>query len=129
MSGPTPTEVVGLTDAIDISAGEEHVCARRASGPVVCWGDDYLGDLGDMGAENDSATFLVVAGENHDAQLVSLGDDTCVLRGDDSVGCWGLNTANQIGTGDGKTYFGSQTVLGVPALVQLGARCGIDSNH
>ncbi|MBC7172341.1 MAG: hypothetical protein H5U40_07950, partial [Polyangiaceae bacterium] len=33
--------VRGLDDAIDVVAGEDHFCVRRAEGAVVCWGDHY----------------------------------------------------------------------------------------
>src|SRR5690606_38374124 len=35
----TPTRVVGIDDAVDISAGRRTACAVRADGSIVCWGD------------------------------------------------------------------------------------------
>ncbi len=43
----TPVVVSGLADAVDLSAGWGHACARRASGAVVCWGLNVYGQLGD----------------------------------------------------------------------------------
>jgi hypothetical protein len=40
-------EVTGITDAVQISAGRDHVCVVRASGGVSCWGDNGYGQLGD----------------------------------------------------------------------------------
>ncbi len=40
-------EVTGLVDVVQISVGYRHACALRASGDVVCWGDNSHGQLGD----------------------------------------------------------------------------------
>jgi alpha-tubulin suppressor-like RCC1 family protein len=50
MGRRTPVNVVGLTDGLRITAGDVHSCALRGTGPtgrVVCWGDRFLGQLGD----------------------------------------------------------------------------------
>lgn len=39
--------VEGLQDAIAIAVGEDHCCALRSSGAVVCWGSNTQGALGD----------------------------------------------------------------------------------
>jgi cysteine-rich repeat protein len=38
--------VLGITNAMNIAAGESHVCAALADGSVKCWGGDALGQLG-----------------------------------------------------------------------------------
>ncbi len=43
----SPVEVPGLADAIDIAAGASHACALRATGAILCWGSNVLGQLGD----------------------------------------------------------------------------------
>ncbi len=42
-----PEAVAGLTDAVEITAGGSHNCARRTSNAVVCWGLNDVGQLGD----------------------------------------------------------------------------------
>src|SRR5687768_5774636 len=42
-----PVAVIGLTDAVEISAGGFSVCARRTSGRISCWGNNAMGQLGD----------------------------------------------------------------------------------
>ena len=43
---PTPVAVTGLTDASQTSAGADHTCVVKADTTVVCWGSNYLTQLG-----------------------------------------------------------------------------------
>src|SRR5262245_15606000 len=42
-----PSLVVNLTDAIQLGAGDSHVCAVKANGKIMCWGANGFGQLGD----------------------------------------------------------------------------------
>ncbi len=42
----TPVDVKNLADAVQLAPGEEHVCALRKNGSVVCWGINSYGQLG-----------------------------------------------------------------------------------
>jgi alpha-tubulin suppressor-like RCC1 family protein len=42
----TPRAVLGLSDALNVWAGNAYVCARRRNGQVVCWGNNSGGQLG-----------------------------------------------------------------------------------
>lgn len=43
----TPVDVLGLSDATGIAAGEMHVCGVSSSSGVFCWGTNTRGELGD----------------------------------------------------------------------------------
>lgn len=43
---PRPVPVVGLSGAVQISAGLAHTCARLADGAIRCWGRNDVGQLG-----------------------------------------------------------------------------------
>jgi alpha-tubulin suppressor-like RCC1 family protein len=42
-----PTQIPGITDAVDLSVGTSHACVVRAGGQVLCWGANSGGQLGD----------------------------------------------------------------------------------
>lgn len=41
-----PARVVGLDDAVEIQAYDDHACARTAAGRAFCWGEGNAGQLG-----------------------------------------------------------------------------------
>ncbi len=45
----TPQKVTGITTAVAVSPGSQHVCAVLAAGTVSCWGADWRGQLGNGG--------------------------------------------------------------------------------
>jgi alpha-tubulin suppressor-like RCC1 family protein len=99
-ANPSPVTVVGITDAVAVSAGTSHTCAVRATGAVVCWGSDVSGALGDgtIAAPANRATPAAVPGISS-ATAVSAGvDHTCVADGG-AVRCWGSDAFHQLGAG------------------------------
>ncbi len=83
----------------DVSLGAAHSCALLESGQVQCWGAAGAGRLGD-GTLKGAVSSPVVAGDpNLEATLVAAGGGhTCVVDGrDNSVWCWGDNSARQLG--------------------------------
>jgi alpha-tubulin suppressor-like RCC1 family protein len=89
--------VLDLTDAIDITAGDKHACALRASGAAVCWGENAEGQLGD-GTRDPHASPVDVLGGPYDD--LAAGDlHTCARRLDGHVDCWGSGERGALGNG------------------------------
>lgn len=110
----TPTTVAGLSDVVEVSAGNALTCARRATGEVVCWGENQYGQIGDgtttrrpsptpvMGLTNATA---IAAGQTH----------ACALRSGGQVVCWGQNNFGQLGDGSMADRSTAVAVVGLSA--------------
>ena len=81
--------VGGLADAVDLSAGLNHLCAVTAGGEVRCWGAGGAGQLG-RGSTDDAAAPVAVLGLPAAARRVWCGGDACcaTVVGDRLL-CWG----------------------------------------
>ncbi|MBU5682639.1 MAG: hypothetical protein KQA34_02935, partial [Candidatus Aenigmarchaeota archaeon] len=51
---PSPVPVQGINNAIAIAAGGAHTCALLSNGSIMCWGNNYYGQLGDGTIEHRS---------------------------------------------------------------------------
>lgn len=95
-----PTQVWGnRTDWTAVSAANGHVCARRASGRLFCWGYNSEGQVGD-GSEETKPLPTQVAGNRTDWVLIDTGgESTCARRSNGRLFCWGYNGDGQVGDG------------------------------
>ena len=130
---PPITDPEDLTDAVEVSAGGSHSCARLGSGRVRCWGANSSGQLGD--GTTTSRAYAVTADRDADEPeedesdfhfdpldkvfaVAAGGSHSCALRNPDAtpideVWCWGAN-------GDGQLGDGSTTPRDVPVKATLG---------
>lgn len=92
--------VVGLDDATALSAGENHTCALRATGEVVCWGYGGVGTLGN-GTTANSDVPVVVTGLDDAVAFSSGSAHTCAARANGQAICWGTSWYGRLGDGNG----------------------------
>ena len=95
----TPRAVSGLTDAVDIAGGREHVLALRPDGTVVAWGSNQYGQLGLGAAGGQRTTPTPVPGLTSVVAVASGHNHSLALRSDGSVWAWGYNFAGMLGDG------------------------------
>ncbi|TNE92450.1 MAG: hypothetical protein EP330_01990 [Deltaproteobacteria bacterium] len=57
--GPTPNAVPGLTDVLELAAGDDFTCAALPDASVRCWGAGSEGQLG--GSEDRGEPIVVIA--------------------------------------------------------------------
>jgi hypothetical protein len=107
----TPVPVTGFdglspsTTAVSVSAGLAHSCAVMADGSAKCWGDDWMGQLGDNATTGGSSRVPVnVSGFDGSTAATSVAEisansqnHTCARLVDGSVACWGWGSYGQLG--------------------------------
>ena len=112
--GTLPAQVVGVTNAVAISASYLHTCALLATGSIACWGSNHFGALGD-GTTDDGLTAVAVTGID-DATAIGAGSlYSCALRAAGTASCWGYNDVGQLG--DGAKGLTPQSFTPVPVTV------------
>ncbi len=115
----TPSVVSGSSEVVELSAGDQHTCARRADGTVRCWGDNTDGQLGD-GTGEERTTPIEVPGVIA-VELSTGGSHTCARLGDGTVRCWGDNSQGQLGDATNLDRRSPTVVSGLSNVVELGA--------
>ena len=99
-----PTPILGLGPGSGVTAialGEEHACALKSDGTVLCWGHNRYGQIGN-GAVGGVLPPTVVNGFAAGSGVVAIaagGANTCAIKSDQSVYCWGHNGVGEVGDG------------------------------
>lgn len=87
--------------AEEVGVGWEHACARRIDGTLWCWGHNYYGQLGDgTNQPGDGMPLAPIQVSGDDWASLSVGDvQTCAIKTDGSLWCWGYNASGELGDG------------------------------
>jgi alpha-tubulin suppressor-like RCC1 family protein len=93
-----PTPVSGLTSGVAaIAAGEHFTCALTGAGPLLCWGDDQFGQLGNGSTSGSLVPTAVVGGESGIATISAGPNDVCAVTTTGGLLCWGDNSWGVLG--------------------------------
>ncbi len=95
----TPTEVQGLTDAAQITAGLDDACATLASGHIDCWGWDKFGQLGNGAEGGEQDAPVEVLNVENATGVAASASFTCASLVGGKADCWGANSFGQLGDG------------------------------
>ena len=110
----SPFDVSGLSSGvIAVAGGFFHTCAVTSAGRVVCWGNNYLGQLGN-GVPAGHSLPVAVRGLGTGVTAVAAGGNhTCALLSGGVLKCWGDNSHGQLGDGTSTSRDTPVDVIGI----------------
>jgi hypothetical protein len=122
--GPTPTQVSGLTNIVDVAAGNAHSLALTRDGRVWAWGINSDGQLGD-GTTVNRWTPVEVIGLQGVSAIAAGNHMSLAVQRDGGAGglvwAWGQNRYGQLGDGSTRSRSIPIRVLGVTTAVHVAA--------
>lgn len=91
-----------LTNVNQLKTGNTVTCATKADGSAWCWGYNGNGQIGDNTTTQRNAPVQVLGsggvGTLTNVSEINAGsNNTCALKTDGSVWCWGFNISGQVG--------------------------------
>ncbi|WP_394849748.1 hypothetical protein LZC95_20125 [Pendulispora brunnea] len=129
---PIPRQVAWLRDPRSLAVGSSHACAVLADRTVACWGDNSSGQLGhdpqldpSCGSGHEcNGKPTVVPGLASVREVALGGINSCAVRDDDTVWCWGTNTNGVLGhdpalDGPGSMAFTPTKVAGLSNIAHI----------
>ncbi len=99
--------------ATAVASGLSHTCALTAEGGVRCWGDNYLGQLGDGSTQYRTVPGYVLGMTTGVTMISSSHKHTCVLLSSGGVKCWGYNYHGELGDGGTVNRLAPAPVVGL----------------
>ncbi len=109
----SPVSVVGgITDWVQVSAGNRNNVALKSNGTAWAWGDNQFGRLGDGTTIARSSPVSVVGGFTNWAQVSAGVGHTVGLRSNGTAWAWGTNTVGQLGDGTASNRSSPVSVVG-----------------
>jgi len=114
-----PTQISKPTAGwASVTDGGGHGCATRKDGGLWCWGYNVQGELGIGTTVNVARPHQVTSPASTGWARVTAGDNqTCAIRSDTTLWCWGYN-------GDGQLGLGNTTTEDLPQQVTYPASTG-----
>ena len=119
-SSAVPVDVVGVTNATEISAGSATFCVRRSNSTVACWGNNQGKQIVDDGDISSIPTPTPVANLVGVAHVAVGGLHACVVSASGAPRCWGFNASGQLGGGN-TTWTPAGSTISPVGLTQVSA--------
>lgn len=93
----TPIVVQGLTDAVEVYAGNGTTCARTRSGSIKCWGSNSEGAIGNGTSSDPIAIPTAINYGGAPITMDAGSGHNCLIDSDHRVFCWGDDFFGQTG--------------------------------
>jgi alpha-tubulin suppressor-like RCC1 family protein len=111
-----PVTVLGISNAVEVSAGDQHTCARLTSGIVQCWGYNTFDNL----SMHIHTSALPVTISDMVGTDIGLGKEyACVLKANKKIRCWGHNLYGELGHEQTPSRQSILDVSGISTAVKL----------
>jgi hypothetical protein len=126
-----PAQVVGGgTTWKQVSTGTDHSCATKTDGTLWCWGQNSNNQLGGASPNSQALTPAQVGSDTHWSTVTAgAGGQSCALKDDNSLWCWGSNFRGQVGSGSSATTVAAPAHIGADTWIAVSAgnayTCGI----
>jgi alpha-tubulin suppressor-like RCC1 family protein len=105
----TPVNVTGITNALQVTAGDLYTCAVLTSGSAMCWGGGASGQLGTsytlvsvsvpIAVMLPSANYVDAPGPVMNMSSGFAAESMCAITFDGRLKCWGYGGSGMLGTG------------------------------
>ena len=82
---------------VSIGAGDNHACGVTAEGELYCWGFSNSGEVGPAVPFGTATSQPVQVSGQDWAEVAASHINTCALKTDGSLWCWGNNRFGQLG--------------------------------
>lgn len=129
----SPTEVVDITDAVEIAGRATLMCARLGHGSVSCWGDSAGTPGNGDGTPWPVVRPVTIEGTRDAAQICVGTNHGCFVGRNHRVSCWGDNRQGQSGQSDLLWTTAAREVPGLSGIVAvacgLDQSCALDARH
>ena len=127
-----PTEVSGGGSWKQVATANVHSCGIKSDNTLQCWGTNNAGRTGLNTAAGSTLVPTPVSGGGTWKQVAAGGSHTCGIKSDDTLHCWGLNSAGQLGDNSTTQRLVPTAVDGGATWKQVAAggshTCGIKSD-
>ncbi len=114
--------------------GNSHTCAiKKADQSLWCWGGNDKGQLGQGSISTLLSEPTEVATGGQWSSIAANGDHSCAIKDDNSLWCWGSNSAGQVGGNSSEAIINTPTAITIGSIwnkISLGTEhsCGIKAD-
>jgi alpha-tubulin suppressor-like RCC1 family protein len=117
-----PVAVSGLASGVAaLAGGSNHTCAVTTGGEVLCWGDNFDGQLGNPAGGPQSSVPVAVSGLASGIEVLAASLGHTCAGSTSGAWCWGSNSAGQLGDGSTSDSVIPVAVIGLGGVVALAA--------
>ena len=122
-----PIQINNLTNIVKVSGGSNFSCALNNTGTINCWGYNLDGSLGNgalfaadgLPVNPSPVVNSALQVQNDFIDIQSNSTQSCAIRSNKTVACWGANSWGELGNGTLTKSPYASAVLGLTNVSQI----------